>query len=192
MREADDSTTPVETSDAHLMTQIVSGSANAFEQLYDRYCPRAYAVAASVCRDAGHTEEAVQEAFISVWHNRSIYRVQRGTVASWLMCVVHYRAIDVARRSGRHASRRADEEAIECYHAPANLAERVFARDRAARLRAQLDQLPKAQREVIALAYYGQLTHAEIATQLALPPGTVKGRMRLGLQKLRIAIEEAA
>jgi RNA polymerase sigma-70 factor, ECF subfamily len=178
--------------DRELMEQVQSGSTDAFEQLYDRYCRRAYRVARSVCGDEGRTEDAVQEAFISIWRNRSSYEPRRGTVASWLLCVVHHRAIDVARGDAKHASRRAGENVIYLLRAPGDLADRVIARDSAAALQSHLRQLPEAQREVIALAYYGELTHAEIASQLALPSGTVKGRMRLGLQKLRAEMAQPA
>ncbi len=174
------------------MAQIAAGGVEAFETLYDRYAVRSRAVAGSVCRDAGSAEEAIQEAFASIWRNRASYREQRGTVASWLLCVVRYRAIDIARREVKHAKRRADEAAIESRAAPGDFAERVLERDQSDRLQLLLATLPEAQREVITLAYYGQLTHSEIAAQLALAPGTVKGRMRLGLQKLREEIDQAA
>jgi RNA polymerase sigma factor (sigma-70 family) len=178
--------------DHELMEQVQAGSTDAFEQLYDRYCRRAYRVARSVCEDDGRAEDAVQEAFVSIWRNRSTYRPERGTVAAWLLSSVHYRAIDVARSNAKHARRRAGENVIYLLRAPGNLADRVIARDSAVALQAQLRQLPQAQREVIALAYYGELTHAEIATQLGLPSGTVKGRMRLGLQKLRAEMDQPA
>lgn len=178
--------------DRELMEQVQSGSTDAFEQLYDRYCRRAYRVARAVCGDDGRAEGAVQEAFMSIWRNRSAYRPERGTVASWLVCVVHYRAIDIARGNAKRARRRASENVIYFLRAPGNLADRVIARDSAATLQAKLRQLPEAQREVITLAYYGELTHAEIATQLALPSGTVKGRMRLGLRKLRAEMDQPA
>ncbi len=178
--------------DGALMEQIESGNSHAFEQLYDRYSARAYRVARSVCRDDGRAEEAVQDAFLSIWHNRSAYRPERGTVRSWLLCVVHYRAIDVARHNAKHARRRAGDDGIDSYRIPGDLNDWAIARDGSARLQSQLSRLPEAQREVIALAYYGELTHAEIATQLGLPTGTVKGRMRLGLRKLRAEIDRAA
>ncbi len=178
--------------DAQLMKQIQSDSTDAFEQLYDRYSARAYRVARSICHDEGRAEDAVQEAFMSIWRSRSTYRPQRGTVAGWLMRVVHYRAIDVSRGHAKHATRRADEQIIELRPAPGHLAEQILRGDDAANLRKRLRGLPDAQREVIVLAFYGQLTHTEIATQLELPSGTVKGRMRLGLRKLRAEIEQAA
>lgn len=172
------------------MRQIESGSAHAFEELYDRYRARAYRVARSVCRDDARAEDAVQEAFASIWRGRAPYRPSRGTVAAWLSSVVRYRAIDLARRNGTHTTHRAGEEVIQSCRAPDDVAGQAVAREDADRLHALLEGLPDAQREVITLAYYGELTHTEIATALGLPTGTVKGRMRLGLGKLRAGIEK--
>jgi RNA polymerase sigma-70 factor (ECF subfamily) len=181
----------LETEDAQLVRRIVADSTGAFEELYDRYYGRAYLVARSVCREDGLAEEAVQEAFMAVWRTAGAYTEQRGAVANWLMSVVRYRAIDAARRNGKHANRRAEETRIEFHNAPGDVADRVEGRDRAKRLNALLGQLPDAQQEVIGLAFYGELTHLEIAAKLGLPAGTVKGRMRLGFQKLRADINEA-
>jgi RNA polymerase sigma-70 factor (ECF subfamily) len=176
--------------DAALMKQIESGDANAFEALYDRYRAQADRVARSVCRDPGRAEDAVQEAFAAVWRNRAAYLPQRGTVAAWLLSVVRYRAIDVIRRDATHANHRASEDIIRSRRAPGeNMADYVVSRADADRLHTLLERLPVTQREVIALAYYGELTHIEIAAELGLPTGTVKGRMRLGLEKLRADIE---
>jgi RNA polymerase sigma-70 factor, ECF subfamily len=173
-----------------LMSQVKGGSVEAFEELYDRYNARAYRVAWSVCHDQGHTEDAVQEAFLSIWKTRMAYQSQRGTVAAWLLTAVRYRAIDVVRRDHKHSSRQAGEHMLAMHPTPGTLADQVANRGEAERLRALLTRLPEAQREVITLAFYGELTHTEIATALELPAGTVKGRMRLGLHKLRASIEK--
>jgi RNA polymerase sigma-70 factor (ECF subfamily) len=107
------------------------------------------------------------------------------------MTVVRYRALDAERRNVKHAAHRAEEATIALLPAPGDVGEQQAARSDAAGLQAVLERLPDLQREVITLAFYGQLTHAEIATHLELPSGTVKGRMRLGLQKLRTDIEHA-
>ncbi|HET9720086.1 MAG TPA: sigma-70 family RNA polymerase sigma factor [Solirubrobacteraceae bacterium] len=168
---------------------MAAGSVEAFGELYDRYCDRAYRVARAVCRDDGHAEDAVQDAFLSVWRTRASYQSQRGPVAAWLLTTVRYRAIDLMRVNGKHLARRADEDQLEAHAAPGDVAERVIHRDETDRLKATLAMLPDAQKEVITLAYYGQLSHTEIAAHLGLPSGTVKGRMRLGLQKLRDTME---
>jgi RNA polymerase sigma-70 factor (ECF subfamily) len=179
------------TDDGRLMSEMVAGSVAAFGAIYDRYCDRAYRVALSVCRDDGLAQDAVQDGFISVWNSRSTYRGDQGSVAAWLLTVVRHRAIDIFRNESRHSSRRAGDEQLEVRSQLKEPAETVIGRDEARRLRESLATLPDAQAEVITLAYYGQLSHTEIAAQLGLPPGTVKGRMRLGLQKLRADIDRS-
>jgi RNA polymerase sigma-70 factor, ECF subfamily len=173
------------------MSQVRAGSIEAFEELYDRFCDRAYRTAWGICRDTGRAEEAVQEAFMSIWRSRDAYQSERGTVAVWLLSTVRYRAIDRARHDDRHTRRRATEDALHALPAPSDVTEQLIAKQETQRLQDLLTELPDVQREVITLAFYGQLTHSEIATHLGLPPGTVKGRMRLGLNKLREAFDQA-
>ena len=177
--------------DAQLMVEVGVGSLDAIGELYHRYCDRAYRVALSVSRDHGRAEDAVQEAFLSIWNNRSSYRSQQGTVAAWLLTVVRHRAIDGVRHNGSYDTRRASDDQLQYLPAPDDVCETAIQRDEDDRLHASLAMLPEAQQEVITLAYYGQLSHTEIATHLGLPSGTVKGRMRLGLRKLRADIEWA-
>lgn len=172
-------------SDDQVMASVKAGSVAAFGVLYDRYCDRAYRVAWSVCRDDGRTQEAVQEAFISIWKTRMTYEPQQGNVASWVLTVTRHRAIDIARGNDPHAAHRAGEESLNAVRAPASIDEQVVARAQARDVLSLLATLPDTQREVITLGAYGQLTHSEIAAHLGLAPGTVKGRMRLGLQRLR-------
>lgn len=174
------------------MGEVSAGSVEAFRELYERFCDRAYRVAFSVCRDEGGAQDAVQEAFLSLWNSRTSYRPERGTVAAWLLTVVRYRAIDLARRHGSHAARWGNDDQLEKDPAPDDISDKIIHQDDSDRLQASLAILSDEQREVITLAYYGQLSHAEIATQLGLPSGTVKGRMRRGLQKLRADINQAA
>ena len=183
---------PTPLSDGELMAKVTAGSVDSFIDLYDRYCGRAHNVARAVCRDDGRAQEAVQEGFLSVWNSRANYRPQQGTVAAWLLTVVRYRAIDMARGDRRHALRRASDDQLERRSAVDEPFETAVKRDDALRLQAALATLPDAQAEVITLAYYGQLSHGEIAAHLGLPAGTVKGRMRLGLEKLRADIEQVA
>ena len=180
-------------SDEQLMLRVKGDDAEAFEQLYDRYASLAFHVARSVCFDVGRAEEAVQEGFLSVWRARGRYRPEAGSVKGWALTLVRHRAIDAARRgaaAGRSDTveldaRVADTEAVS----PPDAA---VERSEADALRGFLNQLPDKQSEVIALAFYGGLTHSEIATQLELPAGTVKGRMRLGMHRLRADMEERA
>ena len=172
--------------DAALMRRVQADDPDAFAMLYDRFAARAYGVAFSVGRDDARAEDVVQDAFLSVWTARQRYRPERGTVVAWILGTVRNRAIDSLRRNRRHDDRRAGLDMIEeRVPAPGNVEEEAGERDQAAQLRSTLARLPAAQRDVITLAYFGELSTIEIAEELALPLGTVKGRMRLGLHKLR-------
>jgi RNA polymerase sigma-70 factor (ECF subfamily) len=175
--------------DRELMAKVTVGSIESFDDLYDRFRERAYRVAQAVCHDDGRAQEAVQDGFLSVWGSRANYRPQQGTVAAWLLTVVRYRAIDIARCDHKHLSRRAGEDQLSGCCAADGPLQTAVKHDDAQRLQASLALLPDAQAEVITLAYYGQLSHTEIATRLDLATGTVKGRMRLGLQKLRAELD---
>jgi RNA polymerase sigma-70 factor (ECF subfamily) len=178
--------------DGELMAEVSAGNVQAFVELYDRYHDRAYRVARSICHDDTRAQDAVQEAFLSVWKRRDSYRPLQGTPAAWLLTVVRYRAIDLTRSHARHTVPRTIDVEVEKFPAPDDVAETVIRREQTDRLHASLATLPEAQAEVIALAYYGQLSHTAIARELGLPTGTVKGRMRLGLQKLRDELQPAA
>jgi RNA polymerase sigma-70 factor (ECF subfamily) len=182
---------PTVPNDERLLVEIASGNNDAFEQFYRRFYASAYRVARSVCHDTGRAEDAVQDAFTAVWRTAGSYRSERGSVSAWLLSLVRYRAIDVARANTTHARKRADEDDASARAVAGAMADEVVERDSAARLKTLLSQLPDAQREVVTLAFYGQLTHAEIAAKLDLPSGTVKGRMRLGLRRLRANVNKA-
>jgi len=176
-------------SDDQVMAGVKAGSANAFGVLYDRYHERAYRIARSVCRDNGRAEEAVQETFTAIWKTRATYESQVGKVAPWVLTVARHRSIDVARRNGRDAARVTTDELLDGVGAPEDVAEQAAAHAQTRHVLDLLAQLPDKQREVITLGFYGELSHTEIADYLDLPAGTVKGRMRLGLQRLRAHAE---
>ena len=179
--------------DAELMRRVQNDDADAFAALYDRLFVRAYRIAIGIAHDRTRAQDSVQDAFLSVWRSRAAYQPQRGPVAAWVMGTVRNRAIDSLRRNGRHDEKRASGEHIdEQLQAPGDLEQRVAERDQAARLRGLLDKLPDAQREVIALAYFGEMSTSEIARELTLPLGTVKGRMRLGLNALRSRVASSS
>jgi RNA polymerase sigma-70 factor (ECF subfamily) len=180
---------PVEIpTDAALMREVQAGSRVALGELYVRFAHPAYCTAISVCRDRDCAQDAVQDAFISIWLSRSTYRSERGAVAPWAMTIVRNRAIYLARR--RSAGRTLDEAAARLELAAADDVSSDFdSRMDAQQLEGMLARLPQAQQQVIQLAFFDDLTHREIASRLALPPGTVKGRMRLGLRKLRAGLE---
>ncbi len=180
-------TTNRKVSDEQLMCRVQDDDPDAFAEIYDRHAVRALRVARSVCRDQGRAEDAVQEGFLSIWRSRSSYRSEKGSVQGWVMTAARNRALDSLRHDA--AVKRPDLVELEerDRHRSPDLtpADALAAgSDRDAMLTA-LRQLPGAQAEVIALAFFGELSHSEIATQLGLPKGTVKGRMRLGLEKLR-------
>jgi RNA polymerase sigma-70 factor, ECF subfamily len=180
------------TADEELMRRVQAGDTAAFGELYDRHAARAWNLARSICHDAGRGEDVVQEAFLSAWRSRAVYDSATGSVSSWLMALVRNRSIDSLRRE-RAVQRPplADGDYTGPDPAGGSVQDDVIARTEAATLRVSLRRLPGDQAEVIALAYYGELSHSEIAARLRLPQGTVKGRMRLGLQKLREQVEPA-
>jgi len=178
--------------DEELLGRMTAGSMVAFAELYRRYAPHALIVARSVCRDANGADEAVQDGFESIWKSRATYREDRGTVAIWAMSVVRYRAMAIAARRGQRISRETGTESPELSSPAEAVADEAVAADEATQLHAFLAQIPAAQREVITLAFFGQMSHAEIAVHLNLPAGTVKGRMRLGLGKLRTQLDRTA
>ena len=157
----------------------------AFDEVYARYRDRAYRVAWSACYDKGRAEDAVQEAFLAIWRRSGSYSAQRGTVAAWVLTIVRYRAIDVARRNGSVASHETGD--IDPGERPGtdDVDQQILQREEHDRLHLLLSRLPDAQHEAITLAFYGQLTHTEITERLNLPAGTVKGRIRLGMNQLR-------
>lgn len=173
--------------DAALMRRMqADDDMSAFEQLYDRQASRAYRVARSVCVNAEDAEEAVQEAFLSIWRRRQRYQAGAGTVRAWSMAIVRHAAIDVVRYHGAAKRPILVKEQADAPGAEAgSVADAVEACSAATALHAALARLPDLQAEAISLAFFGELSHTEVAEQLHLPPGTVKGRIRLGLEKLR-------
>ena len=179
----------VEPTDATLMQDVQAGSRVALGELYERFGPRAYRTAMSVCRDHDCAQDAVQDAFVSIWVSRATYRAGRGTVVHWTLSIVRHRAIYLARRRSVGAGP-SDPTAMLEEQPGADDVPRDFAiRTETEHLRGLLSRLPRAQQQVINLAFFNGLTHTEIASHLELPPGTVKGRMRLGLNKLRAGLE---
>ncbi|HEX4110537.1 MAG TPA: sigma-70 family RNA polymerase sigma factor [Solirubrobacteraceae bacterium] len=179
--------------DEDVMLHLRRGEAAAFEIVYERHADAAFSLAYRMCGQRGVAEDVVQEAFLSLWRSSSRYDGARGSVRTWVLGIVHNRAIDALRRGVVHDRRRASDEGIEeRFESPDRIDAEVVRRDEAQGLRAAIDDLPAEQSRVIELAYYGGFTHTEIASILDAPIGTVKGRMRLGLAKLRTALGEGA
>jgi RNA polymerase sigma-70 factor, ECF subfamily len=172
--------------DEELMQLMQSGDPRAFEALYDRHGGAAFSLAYRMVGDRNVAEDISQEAFLSIWRSRVRYDRARGSVRSWVLGIVHHRAIDALRRNLVHDRRRASAEGIEERHEAVERTEvEVARRDEARTVREALETLPGDQVKVIELAYFGGFTHTQIAEMLEMPVGTVKGRMRLGLDKLR-------
>ena len=171
--------------DEDLVPLMARGDARAFEALYDRHASAAYSLAYRIAGTRGVAEDVTQEAFLSIWRSGARYDRARGSVRTWVLGIVHHRAIDALRRSAVHDRRRSDDEtAAERTEARERTDVEVARRDEAAAVRSAMDTLPADQVKVIELAYFGGFTHTEIAEMLDAPVGTVKGRMRLGLKKL--------
>jgi len=173
------------------MQLVYDGEARAFEVIFDRHSGVAFSLAFRMCGRRAKAEDVVQEAFLSLWRSGSRYDRSRGSVRSWVLSAVHNRAIDSFRRDGAGDRRDVRDDGIaERMPAPDLTDDEVERRDDARQVRGALEELPADQRRVIELAYFGGFTHSQIAEMLGLPTGTVKGRMRLGLAKLRLALTD--
>jgi RNA polymerase sigma-70 factor, ECF subfamily len=173
--------------DEELMVLVDAKDPDAFAVFYDRHGGAGYSLAHRVVGDSAAAEDVTQEAFLSIWRSSARYDPARGSVRSWTLGIVRNRAIDALRRaSGPAPKLDLDDEGLLEGRADAELTDsEVIRRDVARRVRGALGQLPQEQSQVIALAYFGGFSHSEIASMLGAPLGTIKGRMRLGLEKLR-------
>jgi len=175
--------------DEDLMQLVRRGEADAFQAVYERHSSAAFSLAYRMCGTRAAAEDVVQEAFLSLWRSGARYDRARGSVRTWTLGIVHNRAIDSLRRSVVHDRRRASDEGIEERFEARERTEVEVARlDEAHEIRDALEGLPAEQSRVIELAYFGGFTQTEIATMLETPLGTVKGRMRLGLEKMRVQL----
>jgi RNA polymerase sigma factor (sigma-70 family) len=174
-------------SDEALVALAARSEQAALAELYDRYGRAAYGLALRVLRDDALAEDAVQEAFLSMWRTASRFVPERGTASTWILTLVHRRAVDVVRREQR---RRADP--LERVPEPGGGAvdEEAWVRLQRERVQAALKQLPDQQREALELAYYGGFTQSELAERLGQPLGTIKSRMFMGLSRLRELLGE--
>ena len=177
--------------DEDVMTLVQAGDPRAFEVLFDRHSGAAFSLAYRMVGNRVTAEDISQEAFLSIWRSRLRYRSDRGSVRTWVLGIVHHRAIDALRRNLVHDRRRATAEGLEeRLEAPELTDVEVARRDEASQVRSAIGTLPSEQSRVVELAYFGGFTHSQIAEMLGTPIGTVKGRMRLGLEKLRRELVE--
>lgn len=178
------------------MDLVSDGSVAAFECVYDTHGQAAFSLACRIVGDRARAEEVTQEAFLAIWRNGSRYDASRGSLRTWVLGIIRHRAIDALRRDRRHEQRRgptldtaSPDSAPHLVEAPERTDAEVERRLDVRRVRDALGELPDDQRRAVELAYYGGLTQSEIGEALQVPVGTVKGRMRLGLKKLRSALE---
>ncbi|MEJ7785999.1 MAG: sigma-70 family RNA polymerase sigma factor [Solirubrobacteraceae bacterium] len=179
--------------DEELLTGVARLEPEPFETLYERHGPAAFALAQHMLGSNGPAEDAVQEAFLNLWRSAARYDCARGSVRSWLLCMVRHRSIDILRRLKLQERHRIAIAGLEDRIASGEeTAANVICREEASMVRNALASLPSEQRRVLELAYYGGWTHTEIAEHFDMPLGTVKGRARLGLEKLRWTLAELA
>src|SRR5919107_3261065 len=171
--------------DEDLISLVETGDADAFAALYDRHSRAAFSLAYRMMGERQAAEDLAQDAFLKVWRNASSYRAERGSVRTWILSIVHNRGIDQLRSL---ASRRRTQDRVEA-SAPTSEPSEAFAEtwrnSQGEQVREALGTLPAEQLKILELAYFSGYTHVEIAELLGLPLGTVKGRMRLGLKKIR-------
>lgn len=182
-----------EARDRDLIERLLDGDEDAFRGLFQRYAPSAKALAQRILRQSHLAEEIVQEAFTAVWKNPGAYDGERGSVRSWLMGMVHHRAVDLVRREEAH--RRRAEAAIpqaleeEADHAD-EVVQQLAAPDERRVVRAALADLPEEQRRVLEMMYFDGLSQSQIAEKTGIALGTVKSRTLLGMRRMRGALEE--
>ncbi len=164
----------------------------AFEVFYDRHGGAAFSLAYRILGERGAAEDCIQEAFISIWRSGGKFDAARGSVRSWTLSIVRNRAIDVLRSKANKAPKMTfdDDEIIESRPSEELTDEEAMRHETATEVRGALSQLPGEQSKVIQLAYFGGFSQSEIAAMLNVPLGTVKGRMRLGLEKIRGELAE--
>jgi len=178
-------TSVVDDIDRGVLARVADGELDALSELYDRYRTMAYSIALRVTGDATLAEDVLQEAFLGAWRHAGRYVAGKGSVKTWLLAIVHHRAIDAVRRRRPSTALPEREDAPPPALTIPDLWGEVSAHLDAATVRAALAELPDAQREAIELAYFGGLTQQEIAARTGAPLGTVKGRMRLALVAMR-------
>lgn len=168
-----------------LLGDLTIGDTTAFELLYDQYSSSAYGLAYRILGESDAAEDVVQEAFLTVWRQAATYDGARGSAHRWLLSIVHHRAIDYARHRGYRREHQQALDAAELLPDSVDTWEQACQTIEGRQVRAALLQLPPEQQRALTLAYFGGYTHHEIAGLTGTPLGTVKGRLRGGLQRMR-------
>ena len=176
-------------SDEALVALVARGEEYALAELYDRHGRVAYGLALRIVRDPALAEDAVQDAFLAAWRSAGRFVAERAKASTWLLTLVHRRAVDLVRREQRRRADPIDDVEPASDEATDDLVWLRFERER---VQEALRALPDAQREALELAYYGGFTQSELADRLGLPLGTIKSRMFAGLSRLRELLEDTA
>ncbi len=174
--------------DAEVMRRIRAGDRSGIDDLYERFRRPAFALARRILSDDALAEDVIQEVFLSVWRDPAAFDRGRGSVASWLLAVVHHKAVDAVRREESQRRRQAqveDEMALDAPTATRDVEEEAWSRVVAEQVRTAMRGLSAAQREALTLAYYGGYTQREVAALTGAPLGTVKTRMLAGMRRLK-------
>jgi RNA polymerase sigma factor (sigma-70 family) len=176
-------------SDEALLSLIASSDDEALAELYDRFGGVAYGVALRILRDEALTQDAVQEAFLTIWRTADRFLAERARASTWILTIVHRRAVDLVRREERRRGEPLEEAAEP--PAPERVDEEATLRYQRRVVQEALRRLPPEQRQALELGYYGGLTQAELAERLGEPLGTIKSRMFSGLARLRDLLAQA-
>ena len=180
---------------ADLVLRIRAGDRGAVDELYDRYSRPAFALARRVLADEVLAEDVVQDVFLSVWRDPGAFDAGRGSFSSWLMAMVHHKAVDAVRREESHRRRQSRAEEDLARSTPTSsrdVEDEAWSRVMSEQVRGALSALPAPQREALTLAYYGGYTQREVAALTSTPLGTVKTRMLAGMRRLREELGGAA
>lgn len=178
-------------SDEMLIAAIAGGAVWAMESLYQRYSRLLYSLAYRMVTDHQIAEDIIQESFLSIWRRARSYSPQAGAARSWLISIVHHRTIDYLRTVRRHSALKEvpmDNTEVDAQTSFPDVWDEAWRSVQSAQVRTALMQIPTEQRMVIELAYFQGWTHTEIAEGCQIPLGTVKARMRLGLQHMKRAL----
>jgi RNA polymerase sigma-70 factor (ECF subfamily) len=179
-------------SDEALVALVARGDDAALGELYDRVGGIAYGLALRILRDERLAEDAVQEGFLAVWRSAAAFRAERAKASTWILTLVHRRAVDLVRREERRRAEPLTEELTAAAGAATEATdETAWLRFERERVQAALQQLPDVQREALELAYYGGFSQSELAEKLGVPLGTIKSRMFAGLARLRELLDES-
>jgi RNA polymerase sigma factor (sigma-70 family) len=179
-------------SDEALVALVARGDETALGELYERVGRIAYGLSLRVLRDERLAEDAVQEGFLAVWRSAASFRPERAKASTWILTLVHRRAVDLVRREERRRTEPLTDEAAAVTEAREATDEAAWLRFERERVQQALARLPDTQREALELAYYGGFSQSELAERLGVPLGTIKSRMFAGLARLRELLDESA